>query len=512
MSEVDVWTEVFKYLCYKDLKEVSLVCHAFNNIISNSVRFLKCTKLVIKLNDVSKEDQYWKISRFGTYQHVKILNGDAKLTAKEVQHIEKFGDDRFYNLCTQLVTISNFLKYLEVTLNPIKAVDLFALLRSCDSLEKLKILSTSPVPLGRGEKLEQIKLTKLKSLKFEDSSEWILDYFDITELDELDITHDGNEDFDSSTCCMKSIIAFINKLTRLDSLALDDIDWDHCFELKTELQFRWKNLLIGCDSEDLCGTFSSTALKNLEILCKSSKKDGKAQFFLYYHKIPPQVTENVIKWCNCIDRISICVENLPSENVLAKMDMDGLKKLDELEIRTYRSGQSLQSLEIRLITFLSRIPKVKNLSVHGNAAAMLDRDICAKNFSNVKSLLFRKIDDYSKNLIFPSIEKLEVEQVKEEKYFEHLKIFGKNHPNLKKVEMFWANSKDYDRREILLNKLFNAMNKVQNFKIGFAKPQVKSKKIELVTGERNAMELKHFGKILTDGERDSGYYLIRTEN
>lgn len=506
MSEIDVWTEVFRYLSYKDLKEVSLVCHAFNNIISSLPRFYKRTKLLIKFNEIAKVDSNWKISRHHSYQQVKLKNGETKLTSKELQHIEKFGDERFANLTIQFALISNFLTDLEIKLEPLKPKDLLTLLKSCQELEKLKFLSTSPLPLKRGDVLESIKFAKLKSLTFEDSSEWILDYFDITELDELDITHDGNEDFDSSTCCMKSIVNFMNKLIRLDSLALDDIDWDHCYELN--LQLRWKNLLIGCDSEDLCGTFSSTGIENLEKLCKASKDDGKAQFFLYYHKIPARIIHNIITWCSCIERLSLCVELLPSEDALSRMNMDGLKSLNNLEIRTNRSVQSLQSLELRLITFLSLIPRVKKLSIYGNAAAMLTPELCLKYFSEVYTLILKKIDETSQNLLFPNLENLEVEQVKDPIQFEYLKAFGRNSQKLKTVDMFWGNPRDYERRETLLNRLYNAMNKVQKFKIGFVKPNAKTKKEEYVTGERNAMELKHFGKVLSNDERDSGEFII----
>lgn len=509
-SEVDVWVEVFKYLTYKELKEVSLVCHLFNEIVSENLpRFFKRTKLFIKLNDIAKEDPNWKLSSLRRYQRVKLMNGQSKVSQHEIQHIEKFGDDRFANLNIQIAIISHHLIDLEIKLDPVKPKDLLELLKCCQSLEKLKFLANSPVQLKRGETLESIKFNKLKSLTFEDSSEWILDHFDITELDELDITHDGNEDFDSSTCCMKSIVNFINKLTRLDSLALDDIDWDHCDEL--DVKFKWKNLLIGCDSEDYCGTFSSTGIENLEKLCKSSGSEGKAQFFLYYQKIPQRILHNIISYCSCIERLSFCAEGLPAEDAIARMNMEGLKTLNNLEIRTHRSGQSLQSIEIRLIAFLSRIPKIRKLSIYGNAASMLTQDICQQYFSEVYTLLLKKIDETSQNLVFPKLDYLEVEQIKETRQFEFLRNFGRNNPTIKTAEMFWSKPQDYERREQLLNQLYNAMNKVQKFKIGFLKTlygNKSKKKEEFVTGERNAMELKHFGRVLSDAERDSGNFTI----
>lgn len=515
MSHERIWSKTFQFLNIKDLKNVTLVCRAFNSIAK------KHMKLVIKLNDLAKADPSWEIPKFTQHQSVLILNGKTKLTKSQIEEIENFGDHKFANLRYQLIensSIGQFCTSLAIQLHPLRLCDLMSLLNSLVNLEKLKFMSTSPLlPLSSFETQQKIKLSKLKSLKFEDSSEWILDHINTNQLDRLSVTHDAFDDYDSSDFCEKSVVNFINKLTRLDSLTLNDIDWEHCHELK--LKFKWKKLTVifGHQSSN-APTFSSVGRHNLRVLCEGSQADGKAKFEIYSKKFTLDGISTIVSFCKCIKQLHFCADGLPDEAVLKKLCMNGLNGLQSMQIivDNHLHEHNQRSIQSRLEMFLSRIhSKVKKLSIVGHkAASLLEPETCRNYFSDVSSLTLKKIDEYSENLTFPSLVKLEVEQMKDSDQFNHLKNFSSANPTLKSVDLFWSTRKDYDRRDVFLDKLYNLMNKVQKFNLNFRKPTMKSKDKDVVepyehtVAKRDTIEMEWFGKVLTNDERESGEFII----
>lgn len=224
----EVWLKIFGNLSKtEDIFNATLVCKKWNDFYSNSAEFVENIRLKVIIGTTVDEFNInnFKITR--KYQDVSIKDG---LTSKEFRG--SIVIVLYYQLLSNVATLGNCLKSLNLENSTIRLIDLVNMLSSCCSIEYLYLWNVSCEGCDDVDtiaKLQPVALKFLKNLHVQNISEKILNFMGCTELDKLFINENVYEGFDC-------VIEFLNRMDRLDNLYLNGFVW--CSKKLLQPKFR----------------------------------------------------------------------------------------------------------------------------------------------------------------------------------------------------------------------------------------------------------------------------------
>lgn len=438
--------EIFSFLKYQELKSACLVCASWNEIISNSSIFLANTKVYVELRKPDTETQQ-TLSR--KYRNIYITLVDSY--------------DPSYKILDDLCSLGFFLKSIVIKFwhdgdfEPTAAQRLIKFLKCCENIEYLAISDLPDLPAmttsNDENSSDQITFKKLREIILQQSHTWLLGKIKCEQLDLLDIDYEHSEFHDDNY--LRSLhknpdhlINFFNQIERLDILKLYGGANMSSSSNILNPKFKWNEMLIKKIDD-------STTLpdSNWGNLCQSASENG----ILF---------------------------------VDSKQDPDGLRNVLEY----------LKKLKVRYELDYNR---------------WIDQETVPTLLANVKVWSIQGVFYEMGKYLMPSLKTLKIKKlfpdtgVYFEGIFKTLRKFGeKNKFTLEEIQLtIWMNRKRNKHEKIfaVLLKLYTNMHHVNNFAMVYENvtqaDRKAKKKLQIERLTRDEIEMKAFGKILTNEER-----------
>lgn len=245
------------FLDYKNMKVCTLVNSRWNNVVSNSKRFLNNSKLVLDLEEQEDEQQ---MSIMRNYRHIEIISQERYILDRKVLN-------QFAEYC-------KFLKSFALRhRGPINKRDFIEFILSCQQLEHLELRNCIRYKRVVSEDVydavedAKIELPKLKSL-INAESHWILKCLNCPRLKNFNYTgSESSDDYKDNLEETDKLFEFMNELKSVETLSLQRVILRRS-QIELIPQFKWKNLSISEFDEDP----DDFAMGNWKRLLTSSEK------------------------------------------------------------------------------------------------------------------------------------------------------------------------------------------------------------------------------------------------
>lgn len=257
-----------------DLLNATLVCHRWNQIISQFARLMWRLKLSINTDDLETN---FKLTR--QYRSVKV-------SRKYPQSYSRSSNRDQTNLA-----IANILKEVEQNANYMTTIELHRIkilpqhiecLSRCELLQTLTVGTLQFDDDNYGQKIgffrtQQFNFKALRNLKFtkQIDSMRILKYMKCKQLDTFNAFHTYDGGVGSLSECAYCVINFLNQLDRCDEILMQIQQ----FDVDLLPKFIWKRMRLKCDMDirNFRHVLSGAVISSIEALCRASESNSECE-------------------------------------------------------------------------------------------------------------------------------------------------------------------------------------------------------------------------------------------
>lgn len=455
--------EIFEFLSFDEMKSVSVVCHLWNWIISNSSEFLN--KAVIKSSGMKQLNikltrkyrnfsfEYVKSAEVDSYKETTFWKGRWNQSSESGKFIKQI-------YLSQISEYGLFIRRLSFNGNSVESETFLNFIKSCNSLEELSLNSVQNISKTRKYNIVQLK-KNFKVLEIIGSG-WILDHLTIKNsyIKKMIISQCEILNYQDNRIHNINLINFLNRLEdvklKFMSLELSELesqkDLNPKFEwetLRLENQypgrasmflfysteyFNWRQI-ISSSSNDASielrcsdyGISSTSRLLKLMNFISENEKITSLDFGLFLSKKPQRILDNELNPFFSIKSLKVydkVVENF-------KFPYYKFPYVENL----YLSNQAAWDFKIRRINYLTEVkslcmevdmtsipalelPSLENLEIRNFSSSNVRDLVNYKHVKNIK-LIFshyvieKRIENLFKQLyeILPCTEKFEIIEI-----------------------------------------------------------------------------------------------------
>lgn len=398
-----------------DLINATLVCKAWNRIISESPHLMDLIEMDVVINDDFDHFSELDFKLLRQYRHV-IMKHDY-------YSLERYGeeeDSKFWDIEKVISSLKNLttFKLRESPMFPCHIDNL----SDCEHLHTLIFESCwwyykeYPSLLeGRGE-IEMYDMKNLRVLKFIDNragTTFVLKYIQCTKLDVLEIkANKDNEVVDAG-----EIIPFMNQLDRCDEIDLKISNWNFEDSVQLQPKFLWCKLKLFCIQNDKI--MSNNAISSIKALCKASAPNAESEIALknFKHECAHLWT-TILGNCKGIGELSL--SNSPPPSELGKLpSLSQLQKLT-LDMNTLKAES--------FPNFVKNFPISTQLEIHSSCQKFelsTESELLLQSFFNqiVDLKLSLSVPIETLNLKFTNLSELTVYEKGSEQSIQSLDLF-----------------------------------------------------------------------------------------
>lgn len=461
--------EIFSFLSYNGHKSASLVCETWNNVISNSTKFLSKTRFHMNL---SAKSPNIKLSR--NYRNVRLdLSGiDPSQLLEDVSEIgelltEVYVDIRYYENHMTSAVMKSITKFLKTCKNVITL-----------SVTSSQIRSKNQSEATAAE--EPLKLRNLRNL-YLNNCKWI---FPIIRCEKLDSITVDDRFGSTEPLNVIDLIEFLNNLNHLNSLTLFNVNFSSTFVV-LQPKFKWNEMTV-----DGSGGFDywmrrdlKTERKNWENLSKSANERAVLNFnsFEKDHKL----FKLLLTHAKTVEELSIHHREDLDVSIYEQTDplrageyefyqdlpvMNKVKKL-KLSIHIPNSYQIYE--DPHSVQILQRCPNIENLQLYYDGKCTHDPEI--PEMQKVKFLTVARISDEMESYHLQNLEYLKVTSFDSSSETEcsNLRSFAETNwltlklVHVKLKDAFFHRFVDDNYIFFLFTKLYSNMSFIENFAITY---------------------------------------------
>jgi hypothetical protein len=392
----EILTIIFQYIRVEKLKNCTLVCKRWNDVISRSREFLKRAELRL---DSNTEYNLENIRKYKNIRFQSDCHGIISLITNEI--IQQVKDSCSINLKSIVIcgknktSLKGFLDFLQ----------------SCQVLEDLRIYNLNRLE-DSAEAITPIQLPTIKKMTNYESF-WILDYFDVScnKFEKLEIKLGPLRPWEVPRVRREELVEFNKIITFLNTVqscrVLSFFNLDLNYEYTLVPKFKWQEL-------KLFNTGSSDNIMNFKQILHSSEKDAiiKIDSSAYPNLLNKSLKNilNEVAECKNITSLNMCVHSLKDPVKEADFYV-GLKTLNHITNLTLEISWEycLLAADDRCGRFSHIFPNVNELFL-SRSNRFLDKKF-NYDFSTVKHLKihllqekFEEIGDFN----FLGLESLEI--------------------------------------------------------------------------------------------------------
>lgn len=463
----EIWLKIFSYLNYDDLKSASLVSNSWNVLISNSIRFIESTRVVVNTRD--DLDVLIKSQRSYRCMSISSLSRSVAPVA---------------------ATFSLFKNIYELQLNSysIVGLELAHLLHQVPSLKVLKLLNITILETSLAIMQVQLKLYELFLQHKDESTDWIFNHLHCSQIS-IRLSVFASADKGEWRKCDR-IVEFLSRIKgHVDFLVFDDVDLDNTMHKSSCMfKFRWRifSFTQNCNMSINIITQESVKLKEL---CEASLETSRLTLSTIrnWNKINVDSVLRILKFCGSIETFEIIIGSnffdFTTRDVSsATSDFGTFNSIVNLKIR-----RNLYSVFPRksIETFLHLFPSIKELSLHTFEVFIhIDWESMSSNLQNLTTLQigldpenFYFPSIFPERIIFPHLKSITLRPV--ERFFNYqdktddlIKKLLSNNQKIKLITFIASSRSDKPECELFLKKLCGTESLRKLGDIGVAKVQI----------------------------------------
>lgn len=275
----EVLEKIFSFLggnyVKSDLVNATLVCKAWNRIISESPRLMDMIEINFNIDDEFDFFCVYDFKILRQYRHV-IMKHDY-------YSLERYGEEedaKFWGIEKVIVSLKNLTTF-ELRQSPVFPCHIEDL--SGEHLHTLIFYSCRwyykkfPELLEDRGEIEVCEMKSLRVLRFiEDNAgtTFVLKYIKCTKLDVLQINTNGVDEVVDAG----EIIPFMNQLDRCDEIDIKISNWNFEDSVQLRPKFLWRKLKLFCKQDERI--MSQNAISSIEVLCKASATNAESEIEL----------------------------------------------------------------------------------------------------------------------------------------------------------------------------------------------------------------------------------------
>lgn len=278
---------IFHYLVAKSLKNSSLVCYNWSDLIGSSTTTME--KFIFTLKNRGFPSSRDKLKR--KHQSVEILYGNEQDSINEYfnKFLENFDDKFDISMAKNLVFIS---------FRKIDASLVMRLLSQCPQLISLKMMILRDFNVNEEPAMKSVSLPKLKMLKihWQLRQNFLLKFIKADQISELTLEKAGEEGFTQDDM----VTTFVRSLTKLKKLRTCTYTLDKMVGSLPEFGLQLKTLHI---AHALIST--STMEKLNKFLISQSSSLTELKFYSFVHFLLSDEIIRTISRLKCLSKLSV---------------------------------------------------------------------------------------------------------------------------------------------------------------------------------------------------------------